>query len=450
MFKIAFRNVLRNGRRSLMTACAIAVGAIALILLGEYTGMARVGMETGYVEGMGHLSVFKMGYFEFGSGKPAQYSVSDYDATIRLIKNDPVLKPMLAVVTPRVSLGGIAGNAALDKSKTFFASGFVPSDQDKMNEWNEYQLSGGGGGSEPSYRKMSDADIDHGIVGVGLARILGLCKPLKLSDCPAISEPTDKAVIDEPAAAGERAPRLDLLSGAGGAPNIVAFYVNRAVGQGAREMDDMYVGMNFKLAQQLLYGGGEKKASSIVIQLKRSEDSTAARARLNALFAEKKLDLEVRDFKELAPQYEQILGYFQSMFVFLGVIMGIIVLFTVANTMGMSVMERTNEIGTARAMGVRRGGIRRQFLLEGAILGALGATAGNLLSAVLSDWINHAGITYTPPGNAQPVPLTLLTHGNADLLAGVWLALTVAAALASIVPANRAAGMKVVDALRHV
>ena len=450
MFKIAFRNVLRNGRRSLMTASTIAVGATALILLGEYNGLARVGMETGIVQAAGHLSVFRKGYFEFGSARPMAYSISNYRALIKLIENDPEMKPMLVVVTPRVALGGIAGNAKLDKSKTFFGSGFVPSDQRKMNEWNEYRLGDGGESSQPAHRLMSDNDVDHGVVGIGLARMLGLCAPLKIADCPVEPEPKEKSVSDEPAPAGEKAPRLDLLSGAGGAPNIVAFYVNEARGQGARAMDDMYIGMNLKLAQQLLFGGGEHKVSSIVVQLKRSEDIGRARARLNTLFAEHKLALEARDFKELMPSFGQILGYFQAMFAFLGLIMGIIVVFTAANTMGMSVIERTNEIGTARAMGVRRSGIRRQFLLEGAILGVFGATAGILLSALLSYWINNAGITYTPPSNAQPVPLMLLTHGNGSLLTGVWLALVIVATIASIIPANRAARMKVVDALRHV
>ena len=444
MFKIAFRNVLRNGRRSLMTASTIVVGAIALILVGEYGGFLRVGTETGYVRGMGHVTVFQKGYFDFGSGRPMAYSISNHRSVIELIENDPELKPMLAVVTPRVSLGGIAGNAALDKSKTFVGSGFVPSDQDKMNAWNEYHL--GNGGKSP----LSDSDVDRGVVGIGLARMLGLCKPLKLADCPVEPEPKAEFVSDGPAPAEEKAPRLDLLSGAGGAPNVVAIYVIGTQGQGAKAMDDMYVGMNLPLAQQLLYGNGEHKVSSIVVQLKRSEDTARARVRLNALFAEKKLALEARDFKELAPSLQQLIGYFQAMLAFLGLIMGIIVLFTIANTMGMSVLERTNEIGTARAMGVRRGGIRRQFLLEGAILGVLGATAGIVLSGLLSYWINHAGITYTPPSVASPVPLLLLTRGNESLLIGVWLVLVVIATIASVFPANRAARMKVVDALRHV
>ncbi|HEY0282257.1 MAG TPA: FtsX-like permease family protein, partial [Rhizomicrobium sp.] len=252
-------------------------------------------------------------------------------------------------------------------------------------------------------------------------------------------------------APADTAPRIDLLGAtAGGSPNVVSFFVNEAQSQGYKELDDAYVGMNIKLAQQLLYGRGEHKAVSISIQLHRSEDLGKARARLNTLIRQHGLDLEVHDFTELQPQYLQIIGFMSAIFTFIAVIMVVIVLFTVVNTMSMSVMERTNEIGTARAMGVRRSGIRRQFLIEGWMLGVIGATGGVILAAVIAHWFNSLGITYTPPGQATPVPLWLLTQGVWGLQLSVWFGLLVMATLAAFIPANRAARMLVVDALRHV
>ena len=113
-------------------------------------------------------------------------------------------------------------------------------------------------------------------------------------------------------------------------------------------------------------------------------------------------------------------------------------------------MERTNEIGTARAMGVRRSGIRRQFLIEGWMLGVIGATAGLLLAAIIAVAVNHAGFTWMPPGQASPIPLQLLTTGDALLIGAVWCGLLIMATVAALIPANRAARMPVVDALRHV
>jgi putative ABC transport system permease protein len=204
------------------------------------------------------------------------------------------------------------------------------------------------------------------------------------------------------------------------------------------------------LAQQLVYGRGEHKVTGIVLQLNRSEDVPVARARLAALMAEYHLDLEVRNFAELNPFYGQVVGLFGTIFVFITVIMGVIVLFAVINTMTMNVLERTNEIGTIRAMGVRRSGIRRQFLVEGWMLGALGATAGVILALLVAAFVNRAGLTWTPPGNAASVPFLLTSPPRPGLLLGTWFGLVLVATIAALLPANRAARLPVVDALRHV
>ncbi len=464
--KIAFRNILRNGRRSLMTASGIAVGAIAMILFGVYNDFAFLGLQMQAVIASGHMSVFEKGYFEFGSGNPAGYSISKYKDVIALIENDPELKPLLNVVTPTVSLFGIAGNFSVDASKTFFGTGFVPSDRDKMRHWDEFGLRPASFVFPPL--GVSDKEINKGIVGLGMARVLGLCEALKIADCP--QPPKEKTTVDKsapalsvdlteltardrvPAEASKEAtaPRLDLLGAtANGSPNVVTFYVTEAQNQGIRELDDVYVGMHIALAQELLYGRGEHKAVSIEIQLHHTADLDRAKARLSQLFAAHHLPLEVHDYTELSSSYSQIKNFLNVMFAFLAVIMLMIVVFTVVNTMTMSVMERVNEIGTSRAMGVRRSGIRWLFVVEGFLLGVIGATAGVLLASAISVWFNHAGIMYTPPGQARQVPVRLLT-GDYVLLYRVWIGLVVIATVGALVPAGRAAKMKVVDALRHV
>lgn len=466
LFKIAFRNILRNVRRSLMTMLAIAVGAVALVVFGEFMSYIILGYKTQTIERSGHLTVFRAGYFEFGGGNPGAYGIDDYAAVIRLITDDPVLAPMINVATPMVQMFGIAGNFTIDASKTFFGVGVVPSDRDRMRRWNEYGLSGGG---PPGELGLSDDDPARGVIGVGLARVLGLCKPLKIANCreppkasaggvaaASAAPPVDLAELasrdrDPSAAQSGGLPRIDLLAAtAGGAPNVVSLNVGKAEQQGAKELDDAFVAMHLSLAQQLLYGRGEPKAVGIVIQLHHSGDMPAARARLAALFGGRGLDLEVRDFAELQPQYGQVIGLFGAIFSFIAAIMAVIVLFTVVNTMSMSIMERTNEIGTARAMGVRRRGIRRQFVIEGWMLGALGATGGLFLASVVAFAVNRSGLTWSPPGQANEIPLRLLTHGVGLLNGSIWLGLVVMATIAAWIPARRAAGMPVVDALRHV
>lgn len=456
-FKIAFRNIFRNRRRSLMTMSAIAVGGVAALIFGGYMVYTILGFQTITVQRAGHLTVFRDGYFNFGTGNPAAYGIAEYKELLALVRDDPVLKPLVVVATPTLSVFGIAGNFEADTSKTFFGVGVIPSERDRMRSWNGYGL-----GRPGRQSGLADDDPARGVIGTGVARILGLCERLDLSNCPPaprnrteVSEvagaPALNLPVQDGVAATDGAPWLDLLAGtAGGAPNIVRLRVEGAEYQGFKEFDDNYVGLHLDLAQQLLYGRGAAKATGIVIQMLRTEDMGAARARLLSLFRERGLDLEVRDFTELTPLYGQVIGLYASIFSFISVIMGIVVLFTVVNTMGMSVVERTNEIGTVRAMGIRRRGIRRQFLVEGSLLGALGATAAVLLAALVAYALNNGGLVWTPPGATQPVPLRIFLFGNMALVVGVWAGLVLVSTIASLLPAMRAAKLPIVEALRHV
>jgi putative ABC transport system permease protein len=464
LFKIAFRNILRNRRRSFMTGSAIAVGAMAMLVFGCYIGHIFAEFETGLVQRTGHLTVLRKGYFVFGAGNPAAFGIDRYQAVMQMIGDDPVLKPLIRVITPTQSLLGIAGNFSNgnNAAKTFLGTGVVPSDRERLRQWNEY---GAAVPFEPENR-MSDEQPQRGLIGLGMARILGLCQALNIADCPAApvtqqpaAGPVDQSITDlarSELGSGEiknaSVPQLDLLAAtASGAPNVVSLDVAGVVLLGVKELDDNYVLMPLALAQQLVYGRGEHKATGIVLQLHRTEDMPAARTRLNTLIADHHLDLEVRDFAELTPFYTQVVRLFDAIFLFITLIMGVIVLFAVVNTMTMNVMERTNEIGTIRAMGVRRNGIRAQFVMEGLLLGAIAATLGAILAIGVAVAINHAGLTWIPPGNATPIPLelTMPTH-SPRLLIGTWLGLVLVATLAALLPANRAARLPVVDALRHV
>lgn len=468
LFKIALRNILRNRRRSLMTGSAVGAGALATLLFGGFAAYIFAGLETNSVQNIGHITVFRAGYFLFGAGNPAAYGIDHYREVMTLIGNDPVLRPMINVMTPTQSLLGIAGNFSgeNDASKTFIGVGLIPSDRDRMRLWNEF----GAGANHPPDKRLSDADETRGLIGFGLARILGLCESLALQDCPAVprtstgtaatvnTDLTELAGRDADVSGGEGAPgqkpaipHIELLAAtAGGAPNVVSLLVAGADPQAVKELDDNYIAMPLPLAQQLVYGRGEHKVTGIVLQFHRSEDLPAARARLRTLFRDHKLDLDVRDFGELTPFYGQAVKLFSTIFLFIALVMGVIVLFAVVNTMTMNVMERTNEIGTIRALGVRRGAIRLQFVAEGWLIGAIGATVGSAIALLIATWVNHGGLTWTPPGNASAVPLQLAVASSPGLIVGAWVGLVSIATLAALLPANNAGRLAVVDALRHV
>ncbi|MBI1208961.1 MAG: FtsX-like permease family protein [Azospirillum sp.] len=458
---IAWRNIFRNRRRSALTLLAIVVGAVAVLLFGGFVTSILFGLQTNTVRAIGHLQVFRQGYFEFGAGKPGAYGIKDYARVLRLIRDDAALQPLIRVLTPTLQVFGIAGNFAENTSRTFYGRALIPSDRLRMWAWDGLGI----GNTSLRQLAMSDDDRDGGVIGVGLARILHECAALKVLNCTDGPSEADVSPdlpaedfsslieIDPPASSGaavDRRPKIDLLAATvAGAPNVVTLQLNGVERQGAKELDDNYVLMHLDLGQRLLYGRGEHQVTGLVIQLHHSSDVAGARRELRRLFAAQGLDLDVRDYTELNPFYLQVIAMFGAIFGFLAVIMGVIVLFTVVNTMSMSVMERTAEIGTIRALGLRRSGVRRLFLAEGLVLGVLSASLGLLVGLGLSFLVNRAGLTWTPPTSVDPVPLRVMVAGNPLLLAGCWFGLVALSALSSLLPANKAARLEVVDALRH-
>ena len=248
-------------------------------------------------------------------------------------------------------------------------------------------------------------------------------------------------------------PQIELLAtNAHGVPNVATLQVVKAETLGVKEYDDMAITLHLAQAQRLVYGRSPPKVTAIVLQLKHTADMPLVRTRLETLFATtfKGRPLAAQDFATLHPQYGQITGMFSAILGFIAVLIGGIVLFTVSNTMSMAVVERTVEIGTLRAMGLRRQGIRRLFVCEGLVLGVAGAVLGVGLALGLAWAVNHSGLTWLPPGNSEPVPLTVRVWGETLTLVWTALGLLVVSAVSAWWPARRAAQLDIVEALRHV
>lgn len=455
--QLALRNLQRNRRRSVTTLLAMLVGAVAILLFGGYRTNINYGLQTGFVQKAGHLQIQHKDYFLYGSGNAAAYGIADYQRVLQVVQNDPVLQPMLTVVTPTLSVGGIAGNYAAGVSRTFAGSGVVVAEQNRMRQWNDY-----GFPVPPRTMALTGTSGDAAVIGTGVARVLQLCATLKTPNCPQPQRaqaagqvaPQDIAALaaQEQSSAAAPANRIELLSAnVHGAPNVAALKVVRAENQGVKELDDLYVGMHLPLAQKLVYGADKPQVTAIVLQLQHTSQIPAATARLNQLLATslKDLPLGVRDFATLHPQYGQITGMFGAIFGFITLLIGAIVLFTVGNTMSMAVLERTVEIGTLRAIGLRRAGIRRLFVCEGFLLGTLGAALGVLVALALAYWINHSGLTWTPPGQVDPVPLSVRVWGETGMIVAAALQLIIVSVLSAWWPARRAAQLDIVTALRH-
>lgn len=457
---LPLRNVVRNRRRTLVTLITIMVGEVALLLFGGYSNAVVNGVQTGVVRQAGHLQVQRTNYFLVGAGSPAEFGIAGYEELMRTLREDPQLKPLLRVVTPLLQVQGIAGNFGAGVTRTVAASGYVPREQNLMRHWNEYQFP-----DHPRNVPLPEGQSDVLSVGIGVARTLRLCTQLAVPHCTDVALPSKANRADAPADIGEladgvasagppKAPgvRLDLLvAAANGAPNVINARVVAAESLGVKEIDDSYLAMPLEMAQQLVYGrGNTSSVTSVILQLHSTRDIDAARQRIDTLIAQQKWDLEVLDYAALYPAYDQIKGLFASIFGFVSILIGVVVLFSVANTMSTAVMERTVEIGTLRSMGMRRRGISNQFLAEGLLIGLIGTGVGGALALLCAWGINSAGWTWTPPNSIDQIPLVVHVFNSPGLVLGSVAGLLLLAGLSSLLPAWRAARIPVVEALRHV
>ncbi len=459
-FLLALRNLLRNRRRSLTTLLAMMIGLGAILIFGGYSRNSIYALQTGYVQMHGHLQIQHKNYFLYGSGNPAAYGIPDYQRIINVVRLDPVLAPMLTVVTPKLQLGGIAGNFAAGVSKNVIASGIVVGEQNQLRQWDDY----GSLSYSPQFA-LTGTGPDAVVIGTGVARMLQLCLPLKVDNCPAAPAPsagdaraapddiTALSALEASAASRASPTSIEMLAAnVHGAPNVVSLSVVKAENWGFKEFDDTVLVMHLAQAQRLVFGATPPQVTAIQVQLQHTFQIAAARARLEQLLATtlKEAPLEVMDFETLTPIYGQSVQFFDSVFGFIATLIGVIVLFTVGNTMSMAVVERTVEIGTLRAIGQRRAGIRSLFMCEGLLLGLIGAVLGVLTSLLVASLINHSGLTWTPPGYVYAYPVKVRVWGDLGLIFESAVGLIMVAVISAWWPANRAAKLMIVDALRHV
>lgn len=460
---LAWRNLLRNRRRSLMTLIAMVLGAMTVLLFGGFITDITYGMQGDFVRRTGHLQIQHKDYFRLGSGNPAGFGIADYERVITTVKDDRVLAPMLAVVTPTLQFSGIAGNFAASVSRTVYVNGLVVEDQNRMREWNDYKQR-----DLSRHLSLSGTSPDTAVIGTGVARVLRLCAALNVPNCGSEAAtietqgatlPDDIAALANPAktsaasALGQGLPRIEILAAtARGAPNVAAVNVLAAEFQGVKELDDVYVALHLLQAQKMVFGAAPPQVTAILLQLRHTAQIPVAQQRLVELLSTTLKDepLGVLDYETLNPFYGQTLSMFVAIFGFIAVLIGAIVLFTVTNTMSMTVVERTSEIGTLRAIGLRHSGIRTMFISEGVMLGCLGALLGIGAALGVAWTINQLGLTWIPPGRIEPVALAVRLAGETSMMIASAVVLVIVAGLSALLPAARASRMNIVDALRHV
>lgn len=464
IISLAYRNILRNKRRTIMTIIAISVSTVALLIFGGFVSSVMTNVETGIIMSTGHIHIYKEGYLDYGAGNFTDYGIDNYQNIINIINNSPELSDHIRLTTKLLFFSGIAGNYDAAVSNTFLGIGIEPQAFKKMNQWNYYNIRLT---KEELIYELDEDDINLGIIGYGLAKVLRLDDLLVEEDRykkikePQVDEPVNEFNFDgllddidfegSEDVSGNYISKIDLLaSTSGGAPNVVNLFLNKAEKFPVKIHNDNMVITNIKLAQNLIYGQDDKKVTAIVLQLHKTSDINNVVNLLNALFQTHEIDaLEIKKFDEIRPEYNQIVNMFVTIFSFVSIIMLMIIIVILLNTMSMSVMERFNEIGTLRSIGLRRTRILKQFVAEGLLLGVIGSAVGVIVSILISYLVNISELTWIPPNYANELLLCIHIFIVPWFLPLISFGIIFVSGISSIVPANKAAQMNIVDALRH-
>ena len=399
LITLAFRNVFRNRRRSAITLLVIVFGAIGLILFGGYKSRTFYALRESTIRNrLGHLQIYRRGFAAAEAQKPLQYGLEDAGALRRDVERDP----RVAMTAAQITLMGLVSNG--EKSETFLATAVEP---EKDRAMAAQRITAG--------TDLPAGEADAVIVGRGLAASMHV-------------KPGDYLTL--------------MSTTTTGSLNAMDVRVAGVFMSGVKEYDDRAVKMPLAAAQQLLQ---TKKVERLIVMLRDTNDTAAVHSAL----ARSLRDVEFKECSQLASFYHQVVMLYNGIFGFLGIVVFAIVVFSVANTILMSVFERTREIGTLMAIGTPRGTVWRMFLAEGMFIGVIGGAIGLAVGALAAFAINHMNLMLPPPPG-YTVGYALRVMLQPPILVTSFLISFITATLSSIVPALKASRLAIVDALGHI
>lgn len=406
VLKVSWRNILRHKRRSLVTLLSVMSGVVAVILFGGFVEANYQGLRESVIRSQyGHLQVYKEGYGEYHRQMPDKYRLSPEDAgSVRGIMEK---SPHHLVTSRRLEFTGLLGNDRLTEAAVI--RGVDPDSEALINSAMTV-LSG---------KDLDTSAPDGVLLGEGLAQAVNA----KVGD------------------------QLTLVaSTVDGTMNAVDVRVEGIFRSFAKEYDDRAMLMGLDHAQKVL---NTKGVDMVVLLIDDTLALPALVKELQGQFAEAGLKVEYKEWFKLATFYQKVVDLYDGFFLFIVIVIATVVLFGIANTMMIAVMERTPEIGALRALGTRRSGIVSQFLTEAVLLALLSSILGVIVAIGTAKGLTSLDIMMSaPPGSSRGYPLRIA------MVPLAWVVSVIAAVLIAVVatlfPATSASRKDIVDALRHV
>lgn len=411
-FSLAFRNLLRNARRSITTIGAVAIGYAAVNIFGGFATYIFVSIREAYVydQANGHVQIWKKGAKQYGGSDPGAFLLpaEDFAAVKEFARTDERVELAAGMLE-------VKGQMDVEGVPAFFLSrAMMPS------EMETFQNASTTINQRNNARYEGEPITDDKPYAIGITQ--GMSKNLKIG--------VGKDVI-------LMAPTVN------GQMNATDAKVFQLIDMPAEELNNRYVFLPLELAQNLYDTRG---VTSIRLLLKHRDQCDEVVNALRERFPGKDWDIFVWD--KISESYWRTKKMFDIIFGMVFAIIITIVTMSVLNTIGMAVLERTKEIGTLRAIGLKRPGVIRLFCVESALLGLIGASIGLIITLAFSLAVDEIQPMWEPPMVARAIVWQIIlvpTHLFFSFL--LLVAFTFAAAF---LPSRRAARQRIVDALGHV
>ncbi|MDX2480274.1 MAG: FtsX-like permease family protein [Desulfuromusa sp.] len=404
LYQLALRNIWRNRRRTLLTLSAMIVSSALLILaLGIFSGMLRDMLATATEQYYGHLVISAKGYQDDRD----MFRNFPMDKAIgNVLKQDEILG-----YSQRLRSFGLLSHQ--QNSSPTEILGIMPSQERTVTSLQDSLIEG-------DY--LTSDDPNGAVLGSGLAQRLNVV-------------PGDHLVFVTQAADGSIGNDLLLVQG---------IFSTGDVGH-----DNTLVLVPLAWLQQVLVLPGQIHEIAVKTDQPLNAAAFAEQYRVNFPAA-----LEILDWGEMLPEMREVVASYDVSRMIIVIILYIATGLGILNTFFMAVMERTRELGVLKALGMRPGQIRTMILLETFIMGSLGVLCGAVVGVVMSFYMALVGVdlsgTLTPityaGGTILPRLHAVIEPGNI-LIPSVCLLLV--CLLAGFLPANRAAKMQPVVAIRE-
>lgn len=399
---MAWRNVRRNRRRTLITVAAVSLGLTLMVFMNGLIVGSSVDILHNIVRlGDGHLALQAKGE------KERSWIARFDDREASELVSQLQMMPLVKAVSPRLRFFGLL--ASKKASENVEIRGIDPNLDRDINTFV----------FQASSPYLDEADRDQILIGSSLSQKLEV----------------------------EVGARLNLfLFQSDGKTSVIPLTVKSVYDTGFSEYDKTHAFVTLKLAQKLLFRG----ITDVAIILEDPEQADSLAQHLASL------DYISTPYEAITWQKSnQALldtlaakDYFMAL---LGAIIVLIAAFGVLNTMLMSVYERTREIGVIMALGMKARDILALFLFEGLYVGIMGGLLGSLLGFALTKYYEINGLTlYGEASQISNIPIGNTIYPTVEFRAMLiyFLFICGISLLASLYPAFMAARRQPAEALR--